>query len=326
MSQEIVSRAIHKFISEEIALSKRDISAAVKSREWFLQRVENQIAKRSNEPVLHPMKFLKFGSYFKQTKVSDVDEFDIMVIIDSNNGRFFSGDKTIGTGLGNANPNTKYTNPNIRKDDGYISPNKILNWLKGIVTEVTDAFEGQAPERDGQAITAIIKSKDLKIDLVPAGIFEDANGEVFFTIPKGDKNNNWIQTAPDRDMKLLESIAQNKDSFRNVIRLIKYIKSKYNFKISSYALEHAIVKFAETNKWEGNIYYNLYNTILFIIGRLRVGSLEEPFNNVNLLEGVGSKDYYISRFKKINERLDALEEEEDEEIVYEKVTEIFKNL
>ena len=93
----LVKNAINHYLDNHIKLSQKNISEAAKSREWFLTRVENVINSRTGEPKLYPVegqKFVYFGSFFKGTKVLDVDEYDVLVVIDSNNGFFSrSGEK-----------------------------------------------------------------------------------------------------------------------------------------------------------------------------------------------------------------------------------------
>jgi hypothetical protein len=84
-----VSTAIEAFIEDEIRQNRSDITAAVRSREWILSRIENEIGRRTDQPQLYvPEPFVYFGSYFKRTQVADVDEFDVLVVVDSNTGVF----------------------------------------------------------------------------------------------------------------------------------------------------------------------------------------------------------------------------------------------
>jgi len=98
--------------------SQPDISSAVRSREWFIDLVKQEIKGRTGEPVLYPDRnILYFGSYFKGTKVAAVDEFDILVILDSNHGVFSQNGISVGSGLGRADPNPKYDERYKKSDD-----------------------------------------------------------------------------------------------------------------------------------------------------------------------------------------------------------------
>ncbi|PFA10288.1 hypothetical protein COA08_10250 [Bacillus cereus] len=321
-----ITKSINQFITDEIKLFKEDISSAVTSREWFLNRIKNAIQNRENEPVLYSTNFVKFGSYFKGTKVTNVDEFDVLVVIDSRSGEYKVDGNVIGKGLGNANPNHKYDKKYKKSDNSGVSPSKLLNWLKGIVEEVVESFQGQAPERDGQAITATIKSKDLKIDLVPAGIFEEDDGTVFYIIPKGDKGNGWIKTQPKDDMKELEDVAKEKEGFRNVIRLMKFIRSTYNFKVSSFAIESAIVNYGKTEPWENDLYTDFKGCLGYLAQNFRDGEIKSTIDeSANLISGVVSLDYYATRIDKIIIELEKLESKPEQKVANEAVSKLFKN-
>jgi hypothetical protein len=57
-------------------------------------------------------------------------------------------------------------------------------------------------------------------DQVPAGMFRhNVSGETFYNIPRGDRGNGWIATAPHRDMERLKAVAQG----IMAIRMIKQI-------------------------------------------------------------------------------------------------------
>lgn len=118
-----VKKAIEDYVSSEITLSQSDISSAVSSREWFLNRIANEVAKRTNEPILYSQqRFVYFGSYFKGTKVKVVDEFDILVVIDSSTGYFSRGGEVTGNGRGSASPNHKYDTKYYKSDGSGVSP------------------------------------------------------------------------------------------------------------------------------------------------------------------------------------------------------------
>ena len=48
-----VSTAIEAFIEDEIRQNRSDITAAVRSREWILSRIENEIGRRTDQPQLN---------------------------------------------------------------------------------------------------------------------------------------------------------------------------------------------------------------------------------------------------------------------------------
>ncbi len=327
----LVRKAISHYLNNHICLSQKDISESAKSREWFLTRVENVINARSGEPKLysgeHGNKFLYFGSYFKGTKVADVDEFDVLVLIDSSSGIYTKSGLQIGTGQGVVSPNPKYYQKYKKEDNSGVSPAKMLNWLKGVVDEVMEAYDGETPIRDGQAVTATIKSQNLKIDLVPAGVFVKDDGIVFYNIPDGSASNDWITTSPKLDMEKLDELAKRRDNFKNAIRILKRIKETHNFQIPSFPIEMSAVHYVNKNTWYQDLYTDISGLIGFLAYSFRTGSIADNYNDAqNLLDGVENLDWYADRLEAIVERLNFYHTKStNEEEVRERVTALFEN-
>ena len=324
-----VTAAIRKYVNEELRLSQSDISQTLRSREWLLKRIDNVINARYREPVLYSQqKFVYFGSYFKGTKVKAVDEYDVLVVIDSNGGMYSQGGTKIGDGQGYASPNHKYDSKYYKSDGSGISPAKMLNWLRGVVEEVTSAFGGEAPIRNGQAVTATIKSSNVSIDLVPAGIFnKTADGSTFYNIPRGDAGNGWITTSPRADIDLLNLVAKDKSDFRNVIRITKRIKDAYDFKVSSFAIESAVVTHGLLNEWHNDLFLDVAQSLLTLSTYFTNGSILDPYDRSNnLIDGVSSLNWYASRLSTIVDRLLKCAKMNDQAAINAWVYRAFENL
>lgn len=303
----MVKKAIRHYLDNHIILSKNDISAAAKSREWLLKRIENVINNRSCEPKLYPSStenFVYFGSYFKGTKVSNVDEYDVLVVIDSNFGFFSREGAQIGTGQGNINPNPKYDRKYFKEDNSGVSPSKMLNWLKSVVDEVVESYNGEAPIRDHQAITATIKSQDLKIDLVPAGIFKDGQGKIFYNIPDGSSKNSWITTSPRLDIDKINELSKDRNDFKNIIRIIKKVRSTRRLQINSFPIEMALINYVHKNVWHNDLFVDTVLSIRHFAELLNKGVIEDIFNlNQNLLLEVDNLETYARRLNGIADQL-----------------------
>jgi len=323
-----VSQALNGYIGEVIKLPQRDISSAVRSREWFIDLVKQEINGRTGEPALYSERnTLYFGSYFKGTKVAAVDEFDVLVILDSNNGVFSQNGIGIGAGLGRADPNHTFDERYRKSDGSGVSPRKLLNWLKDVVESATKKYGVEEPVQSGQAITVTIKSKDLKLDLVPAAVLQhNSSGETFYAIPRGDRENGWIATTPHRDMERLKEVAQGKENFRNVIRLCKRVRDMYNFGVSSFAIESAVVEYAERNYWYNDLYLDFRAVLSNLAGTFRGGVILDPFDSQkNLIVGVASLDWYADRLEKIIRGMDACAGGERQDEVRGRIYEILEN-
>ncbi len=326
-----VSAAIRDYINNVIRLSQEDISASARSREWFLDRVVSAIQGRkedgANEPVLYASKKVYFGSYFKGTKVQVVDEFDVLLVVDTCGGVYKVNDAVIAHGEGTASPNPLF-NGNYDKSDGSgVSPAKLLNWLKSVVEEVVDSFGGTAPIRNAQAITARIESRDIAIDLVPGAILtRDSDSKRFYAIPRGDAGGGWIATAPEDDKRHLATVAEGKQGFRDVVRILKRIRDTYNFKVTSFAIETDVVNYAEATSWTTNIGLEVRYTLSHLARTFRSGTIADPFDpQSNLIQGVDSLGWYAERIDGIVGILDDCREIDDQVRVRELVYKAFEN-
>lgn len=324
-----VSAAIDTYIDENIRLSRIAMSSAVTSREWFLKRVQEVISNRTNEPVLYlPEPTLYFGSYFKGTKVKVVDEFDVLVILDTFSGVYREGGLVLAQGLGSKSPNPLFDLSYYKEDGTGVSPIKLVNWMKGVVEEILIPLGGEAPVRNGQAVTARISSRDLCIDLVPAVILRNDLGKTFYAISDGRPNGGWIVTDPKHDKTLLTSAAQGKDNFKNIIRIMKRIRDSYNMGVSSFAIETAVIYYGQTNYWTNNLYQDIRYVIANLANRFRSGVIQDSFTRGNnLLNEVESLSWYADRLDKIVRILDDCEQNETNQTeVNDRVYRAFENL
>jgi hypothetical protein len=296
------SVSIKNYVDDVIRLSAKDIQQCATSREWFLKRIKNEIDAKKNSPILLAEEpFVNYGSYFKGTKVTDVDEYDILVVIDSCSGQYSQGEKVIGNGLGSASPNYKYQELLYKSNTNSVSSKKLVWWLQGIVQDVVDSFEGEEVKEDGVAVTAGIQSKGLKMDLVPCGVFESVtNKKKFYNI--GDGNDSWTLTSPQDDIERIDDIGSNKEDFKNIVRICKRIRDQYGLNLKSFAIEIAVADFAEkiTNQsWEqSNFAMRTFYCMGALAEAVESGQILDDWNK-NLLDN--SIDYRteVAVYKKI---------------------------
>lgn len=330
LTNDDLDRVLDRFIREEIALTQDDISSAVRSKKWLLEQIEAKIASKVTGPELYAAgPFVGYGSYFAYLKVSDVDEMDFLVVIDSNSGVFRKEDGIeYGKGLGTASPNHKYDTRFKKADLSGVSPSKLLFWLKDICWEVLEPLGGEEPVIDGPAVKVVLKSKGINFDLVPAGVFErtDWSGNLFYNIPKGDLSDGWVLTNPKKDLERINRLADRCEGLRNVIRVMKLIRDKYEIPISSYAIQCSGCLFAEGYQWQRNLSANLHLALIHLSIKLRSGIIEDGFDpSNNLLKDVSNSGDHANTIQAVLGRLEALSNESDEDVAYEKLHQILKN-
>lgn len=197
--------------------------------------------------------------------------------LDSNNSVFSQDGISVRKELGRADPN-HMLDERYKLSNGFgVSPTNVPNRLKDTIKSAIGKHGVETPMRNGQAITATIKSKDLKLDLVPAAVFQhNVSGETFYAIPKGNRDNGWILMAPCRDMERLRAVTKEKENFRNVIQLCKRVRDTYNFDVSSFAIEAAVVGYAERNYWYGDLYSDFGAVLWSLAEAFRGGVILDP--------------------------------------------------
>ncbi len=313
-----LNRLLQRFINSELRLSQDDISASARSREWLLNGIRSKIAEKRCQPTLYPdQNFLFFGSYFKGTKVQTLDEYDILVILDSCSGLFTKGNYRFGYGLGSACPNYRYAT--LLKEDGSgVSPSKSLNWLKGIVEEFIQPYGMEAPIRNGQAVTVHTASTNTTFDLVPAGIFRNpSTNEIFYNIPGGDRNNSWIFTNPVRDRELLNEHSERRTNYKNIIRLIKFLRSKYNFLVPSFAIECNSISYSTNYSWYNLLGRDFLGVLEHLKANFQSARIVDTFDDAsNTIEGVASLAWYVDRIDSIITRINRVRLIQDENQAY----------
>lgn len=323
-----VPSAIQNYITNYIQLDQRDISTSATTRNWLVNSVIRKIDNASNEPVLYnPKKYLNFGSSFKKTKVKVVDEFDVMLIIDTCGGYYFENGITTSVGQGSAFPNHLFDSKYLFPAQNYVSPIKVLNWLKAIVKSVLDPQGADPPVRDNQAVTAYISSTKTTIDLVPAPILKrNSDNKTFYVIPQGGQSMGWIATAPEDDMKTIEDYAKNRSNFRNVIRILKRIKDTYNFvRVSSFAMETIVNDYVWYNDWYQDLYRDCRGALSHLSSIFKVGSILDPFSRKNLLAEANQLNWYAERVDSIISTLDNCLFNDDQNLVNKRVADAFEN-
>lgn len=314
-----INTEFNKFISNNLTLDQKDISSAVSSREWLINKIIDKIAEKTDCPQLYSengSKYIQFGSYFKGTKVSNVDEFDILLIVDASNGIFTKGGITKGNGIGSLTTNPLYSTKYYKENENVVSSRKLLNWLKDIVDEVLEPYGCEPSEKDGQAVTAYIKSKDLHIDFVPGCIFQEVNTSgsdgVFYIIPKGDINCGWIETNPRIDKDIIKTKAFDNVQFKNTIRLFKYLfKDSYKVSIGSYAVESAVVDYEDKHYFWNDFEYDFIGVLNHIISLVDDGKIPDMRDNsINLLGNI-SKDTLLKQLNNIKDKYNELDEDSE---------------
>ncbi len=185
------------------------------------------------------------GSYIRYTKISPIDDLDIIFHIKAGNTyikwydfkqkewKIYIKDDSYDT-----HPLKDYA---VYSNGGYcISPNKILNKIKSCIAETYSTTPDI--KRKWECVTAYLSSYDLTIDCMPYTWISD---EDYIVIPTSGNDLYWKKSNPDLDKEKIDEL-NNHEHFdwklKGVIKVMKYWNKHKNtwVKFRSYVLESII--------------------------------------------------------------------------------------
>lgn len=211
------------------------------------------------------------GSYIRGTKITPIDDLDIIFKIDCSNSTYEWSDATqkkakiyIQDWSYDEHPLKNYS---VYQDwKYYISPNKILNKIKETIknrfTQTSDIT------RRWECITTYFTSYALTVDCMPYTWVKD---EDFIFIPTSWNDLFWKKSNPENDKTKINELNDSEHynwKLKGVIRVMKYWNLNKNtwVEFRSYVLE-CIIYYAL--KWKSELYDSSYVDILkSVIGYL----------------------------------------------------------
>jgi len=206
----------------------------------------NEIGRFPNDgmfPTLHNELSIDYGSFSRKTKISPLDDIDLMIIMHGQNGYYtIYADRIEITVNANATGLTGLCN-----DYTYIlNSKKVNNKFKDYLSKVSK-YEKADIKRNLEAVTLNLVSYEWVYDIVSCFVTTpDASGKSFYLIPDGQ--GNWKKTDPRIDKERTISVNQAQTiSVLDVIRIIKYWTKRPTMPtMKSYFLENLILNYYGT--------------------------------------------------------------------------------
>ena len=301
-----VNDAFNAFINEIIAISPNQKDTAKASKSYLFDQVD-KLAEDGNIPTIVRGKHLQFGSFYRGTKNTPLDDIDVIVCYHalnsvSMNENSWDNIKLIVNGNDKhllSLCDKKYKPYSYGEYEYELNSNKVKNNLLSNLQKIENYGKAELHAR-GEAVTLSLKSYDWTFDIVPAFHYEK-NNETIYVIPNG--NGKWKKTNPKKEM---ERVKENDKLFYNmpskVIRLVKYWNKRGKMPtITSYVLETAVLDFFDTlmiPKEDQRLWPDLlFRDALKYISN----NISKPINDSKGIEGNINNLSYMERFK-IQER------------------------
>lgn len=212
-------------IISEIRLSQQDIGDASTARK-FLEQIIRTKGNQLQLPT--PLEFYIIGSYKRGTKISPLDDIDILYSI----GNVYEQSPDFYAIIKSSYIFTK----DFYDHENNISSKKVLDKIK---SELMSTYTRSDIRRNNEVVNLYLNSYSVGFDIVPAFYINSADT---YLIPNGSNSTKWKKTNPKVDERILDNLhSKHNQLLKNVIRIIKYwfkkkkIKSLRSFHLESLA-------------------------------------------------------------------------------------------
>lgn len=260
-----VNNAFNDFQEKVVNLNKNKTEKARNSRDWLWKQL-NRLDIKDNLyfPYKYEDKHIKFGSFARKTKITPLDDIDLIFCLSACFSYYQQSDKNTYT------IHTENADERLKKlsYNNILNSCRVVNKLKSALYNI-EHYKSCDLHSRGEAVTLKLSSYDWNFDIVPSFYTETG----FYLIPNGE--GNWKATNPRIDQKLITDI--NKKNNNNLLQLIRTLKywNKHNssYTINSYLFEQFIINYTKQVYLSERIYYyiiyffnylssNIYNEVL----------------------------------------------------------------
>lgn len=235
-----VSTAFNSLMNNFVNLDADETRNGRRSRDWLVDEQLTGFPDKDDEfPLLSTTPKMWFGSFSRRTKIRELDDIDMMIVMHAEGSTYTQSGKTFYISPGADSRFQNYLNETGEWVNSRRVVNKFVSSLKSV-----PQYSAADSKRQGEAATLNLKSYTWNFDIVPAFLTKpDSNGNTFYLIPDG--NGNWKQTDPRIDKDRATRVNQKHNgNVLNVIRLVKYWKRKRGVPaIGSYLLETIMLNY-----------------------------------------------------------------------------------
>lgn len=233
MAYSIIS-AFKRLMKDFVNIEPEENKNGKRSRNWLVDSQITNFPERDEDfPLLQQNPKIWFGSFARKTKIRELDDIDMMILMHAQGSSYFELGDVIRIVPGEDSRLKKYLDDSKQ----WVNSRRIVNKFVSSLNQVPQYSQAES-KRQGEAATLKLQSYTWNFDIVPAfSTVNDENGNNFFLIPDG--NGNWKKTDPRIDKDRTTTINQKHNGkVLNAIRLIKYWKEKRGVPaIGSYLLE-----------------------------------------------------------------------------------------
>lgn len=239
---ETVIKAFNEFLGNNVNLDQTISEKARRSRDWLVDQIKEFPKNDETFPKLHPDKKIFFGSFARKTKIRELDDIDIMVIIHAQGSKHVNFGDYVEI---HVPENVKELNELCYDGTNILNSRKVINKYISLLGEVSQ-YEKAEMKRNKEAATLKLTSYSWNFDIVPCfGAQRNPWPKDCFLIPDGD--GNWKRTDPRIDRDRVTTVnTSHQGRVLNVIRIMKYWNKRPIMpSMPSYLIENLILDYYE---------------------------------------------------------------------------------
>lgn len=280
-----INGLFEKFMKEKINLDPNRMTIAKSSKAWLEDTLKNIAEKDPDFPKLYG-EIINFGSFARKTKISPIDDIDIMVCLSAENG-YYTGEPYKTQGIRVCVENKKSILKSLC-NEGTCDVNSI-KVINRFIQKLSNPRQYQEAEihRNQEAMTLKLKTREWNFDIVPCFLTEDDFlGKSYYLIPDG--SGMWKKTDPRIDKTNVTDINKKIDGkLLEIIRLVKYWNKNAQIKkIPSYLLENIIINFYRNSEYTKDLKVEFCRVLCYLSKEI-LCDIEDPKGiqgNLNTLE------------------------------------------
>lgn len=214
-----IEQAFEKLLVNKINLSQPQITQGSRSHQHIRELLDNKWRSNERFPWLVDGDFLS-GSYARGTKISPLDDIDVMMILDGHGlVPLYNGIPLEAEVRGNGyagSPIIQHFNAS-----GHIDSTSVLRIFQ---EALRDTYPNSTIRKDEQAVNIKLDSYGLGLDIVPCFhiVPRDGSQDMYY-IPMGRGDGRWKNTNPKIDEEISNLLhARHNEMLKPVVKLLKY--------------------------------------------------------------------------------------------------------
>lgn len=247
-----VNGAFRKFLEDSVNISSNESEKAKRSRDYLISQLNN-LSSNGIIPKLCPSYNVNFGSFSRKTKISPLDDIDLIVVINGKETTYFTTSwDNVSMKISSKSTDGKLYAISDTQSSSYtdssrrINSNRVKNCLLGALTKIPQYSKAELHSK-GEAVTLSLTSYNWNFDIVPAFYCVKGDKE-FYLIPNG--NGNWKKTNPKLEQERVSALnSKFNGEVLNTIKLIKYWNRRGKMpNFTSYVLETLVLDYFDQAK------------------------------------------------------------------------------